>query len=134
MAIENCGCGGNALDRFYSLFVCDHANCSQCIWTNNKCCNGCYADESCSTDTCKDGCLNYYDINMQDVISSRIKSFGYCDNQRALAIQFTDGSKKLYLNVDREIYDDLVALNKDTLYMHLVNSLCNENNQCISIP
>lgn len=35
MAIENCGCGGNAMDRFYSLFVCDHADCSKCHWTNN---------------------------------------------------------------------------------------------------
>lgn len=134
MAGENCPCGGNAMDRFYSLFVCDHASCANCHFTLNNCCNGCYSDSSCSTDTCKDGCLNYYDINMQKVISSKIKAFGYCDNHKALAIQFVDGTKKLYLNVDKYVYEDLVALNKDSLYMYLEKTLCNDINQCITIP
>lgn len=133
MAIENCACGGNSLDRFYSLFTCDHANCAQCHWTNNKCCNGCYSDES-SNHGRKSDCLNYYDINMQNVISSKIKAFGYCDNHKALGVQFVDGTKKLYLNVEKQLYEDLVALNKDTLYMWLEKNICTQENQCINIP
>lgn len=133
MAIENCGCGGNMMDRFYSLFVCDHANCSECHWTNNKCCNGCYSDASSDSDR-NSKCLNYYDIKMQNVISSKIKAFGYCDNHRALGVQFIDGTKKLFLNVDKQIYEDLVALNKDTLFMYLEEHIHAEDNQCIDIP
>lgn len=133
MAIENCACGGNVIDRFYSLFVCDHANCAECHWTNNNCCNGCYSDTS-SNSNCNSKCLNYYDIKMQNVISSKIKAFGYCDNHKALGVQFVDGTKKLYLNVDKQIYEDLVALNKDTLFMYLEQNICTDNNQCIEIP
>lgn len=131
MPIENCSCGGNALDRFYSLFTCSHANCSECHWTNNKCCNGCYSDINNNSNS---KCLNYYDINMQNVIFSKIKSFGYCDNHKALGVQFVDGTKKLYLNVDKEIYNDLLNLNKDLLYMHLESNVIENNEvQCISI-
>ena len=77
MPIENCGCGGNNIDRFYSLFTCDHANCVECHWTNNKCCLGCYVDTSCTTGDCSSGCINYYDIPMQDVITSKIKSIDF---------------------------------------------------------
>lgn len=130
MSIENCSCSGNSLDRFYSLFTCDHTNCKECHWTNNKCCNGCYSDTSSSKNTC----LNYYDITLQEVIASKIKSFGYCDNYKALAVQFIDGTKKLYLNVEKQIYDDLVALNKDTLFMYLENNINPDTNTCINIP
>ena len=128
----NCSCGGNLTDKFYSLFTCDHANCAQCKWTNNKCCNGCYSDTSSNSD-CNSKCLNYYDINMQNVISSKIKAFGYCDNHHALGVQFVDGTKRLYLNVDKQIYEDLVALNKDTLFMYLEQNVCDEYHQCIDI-
>ena len=77
MAIENCNCGGNQLNRFYSLFTCNHSNCEECHWTNNKCCNGCYSDSSSNSSDSK--CINYYDINMQNVITSKIKAFGYCN-------------------------------------------------------
>lgn len=133
MAIENCACGGSNIDRFYSLFTCDHANCAECHWTNNKCCNG-YDSDTSSDSNCNSKCLNYYDIKMQNVICSRIKAFGYSDNHKALAIQFVDGSKKLYLNVDKQIYDDLIALNKDTLFMYLEQNICTDDNQCIEIP
>ena len=65
MPIENCACGGNNLDRFYSLFVCDHANCAECHWTNNQCCNGCYSDASLNSNS-NSNCLNFYDINFLD--------------------------------------------------------------------
>ena len=133
MAVENCPCGGSQLDRFYSLFTCDHANCVECHWTLNNCCNGCYSDTS--NDNCNDSnCINYYDIKMQNVITSKVKAFGYCNNHKALAIQFIDGTKKLYLNVEKEVYDDLVALNRDTLYMYLEQNLCTEYTQCVNIP
>ena len=130
MSIENCACGGSTLDRFYSLFVCDHANCNECHWTNNKCCNGDTSSDS-NTDS---KCLNYYNIKMQNVISSKIKTFGYSDKHKALAIQFVDGSKKLILNVDKQLYEDLITLNKDTLFMHLEQNINTDNNQCIDIP
>ena len=135
MPIENCGCGGNSLDRFYSLFTCSHANCNECHWTNNKCCNGCYTDTSNKSIS---KCLNYYDIDMQNVISSKIKSFGYCDNHKALGVQFTDGTKKLYINVDKNIYNELLDLNKDLLYMYLESNVINPENkesniQCVDI-
>lgn len=132
--IENCPCGGNLKDKFYSLFVCEHVNCSQCHWTLNSCCNGCYDDSnSNNSDSSKSNCLNYYDINMQPVISSKIKAFGYCDNHNALGVQFVDGTKKLYLNVNKEVYDDLVNLNKDMLYMYLEQNVCDEYHQCINV-
>ena len=143
MPIENCGCGGNNIDRFYSLFTCDHANCAECHWTNNKCCLGCYVDTSCTTGDCSSGCINYYDIPMQDVITSKIKSFGFCMTNKdeetgiitgALAVQFIDGTKKLFLNVNKEIYDALVNANKDYMFINLSQSVCNKENQCVTIP
>lgn len=132
MPIENCACGGNNVDRFYSLFTCDHANCNECYWTNNKCCNGCYSDDDCSTHS-SSSCLNYYDIKMQNVITSRIKSFGYCKNHKALGIQFIDGSKKLILNVEEDVYQGLVDLNKDLLYMYFKENICLDESTCIDI-
>jgi|GEM_PF-4153612 len=130
MPIENCPCGGNAMDRFYSLFTCDHV-CSHCHWTFNQCCNGCYADESACN--CKGDCVNFYDIKLKPVLLSKIKAFGYCDNHKALGVQYTDGNKKLFLNVEKDIYDGLVELNKDLLSMYLESNLT-EDNQCIVIP
>ncbi|MDY5929933.1 MAG: KTSC domain-containing protein [Candidatus Onthovivens sp.] len=140
MAIENCNCGGNQLNRFYSLFTCNHSNCEECHWTNNKCCNGCYSDSSSNSSNSK--CINYYDINMQNVITSKIKAFGYCNNHKALGVQFTDGTKKLYLNVNEDTFKALVDLNKDLLYMFLESNVINpkddEGNDlpvtCIDIP
>ena len=131
MATQNCNCGGNNLDNFYSLFVCDHANCAECHWTNNKCYNGCYSDTSLDSN-CNSKHLNYYDISMQNVISSKIKAFGYCDNHQALGIQFADGTKRLYLNIDKQIYEDLVALNKDTLLTYLEQNI--DDKQYVEIP
>ena len=133
MSNSTCSCGGNDWDRFYSLFVCDHSSCKTCHWTNNKCCNGCYSDTSLDSNN-DSKCLNYYDIKMQNVISSKIKAFGYCDNHKALGVQYVDGSKKLYLNVDKQIYEDLVALNKDVLFMYLEQSTIANANQCVEIP
>lgn len=130
MAIENCGCGGSNLDRFYSLFTCDHV-CSTCKWYNPKCCNSCY--DTGNNKSTNHKCLNYYDINMVDVIHSRIKQFGYCDNHKALGIQFTDGTKKLILNVERDVYEGLLDLNKDLLYMYLLENTSSDKNQCITI-
>lgn len=144
MPIENCGCGGNAIDRFYSLFTCSHANCAECPWTNNKCCNG--INETDTTCDCSNSCVNYYNIPMQDVIVSKIKSFGFCktneeiDNEGnhiiygALAIKFSDGTKKLFMNVNKEIYDNMLASNKDYKYINLEENICNEEHQCILIP
>lgn len=131
MPVENCACGGNNIDRFYSLFTCDHANCAECHWTLNKCCNGCYSNSDSSN---QDGCLNFYDINFKEVINSKIKSFGYCDNHKALGLIFHDGNKKLILNVEREVYDGLVELNKDLLFMFLEENISKETTQCIDIP
>lgn len=143
MAIENCPCGGNNLDRFYSLFTCDHANCTECSWTLNSCCNGNSNGDNLVT-KCNSKCVNYYSINMQDVITSKIKSFGFCitneDSETgiitgALAIQFIDGTKKLFLNVNKEIYDSLLNANKDYMYINLEQSVCcSEDNQCVIIP
>lgn len=131
MAVTNpCGpCGGSPLDRFESLFTCSGV-CSDCKWINPRCCNTCY---DTNTDTCKNGCLDFYDINMIPVIQSKIKSFGYCDNFKALGIQFTNGCKKIYMNVDKEIYERLLDLNKDLLYMFLEDNIDPSKNQCINI-
>lgn len=123
MSIENCKCGGNFLDKYYSLFTCSHSNCEECHWTNNKCCNGCYSDSSSNSSDSK--CINYYDINMQNVITSKIKAFGYCNNHKALGVQFIDGTKKLYLNVSEETFKALVEQNKDSLYIFLESNVIN---------
>lgn len=127
-----CNCGGSNIDRFYALFTCDHV-CTSCRWTNNKCCNGCYSTSSSSSSKKSNCCLNYYDIDMQEVITSRIKAFGYCDNHKALGIQYVDGRKRLYLNVDRSIYEGLVDLNKDLLFMFLEENISSDDNQCIVV-
>lgn len=142
MSTENCGCGGNRLEKFYSLFTCDHANCAECSWTNNRCCG--YSDSSSdSVITCNSNCVNYYNIPMQDVITSKIKSFGFCITNEdketgvitgALAVKFTDGCKKLFLNVNKEIYDSLLDANKDFMYINLEQNVCSTDNQCVMIP
>ncbi len=142
MPIENCGCGGSQLDRFYSLFVCDRANCKECKWTNNKCCLG-VNDENIDIGDCTNNCcINYYNIPMHDVVTPKIKSFGFCKTNvnaetgetfGALAIQFVDGTKKLYTNINKEVYDGLKNANKDYLYINLSQSTCDDNIQCISI-
>ena len=142
MSTKNCECGGNSLEKFYSLFTCDHANCMECVWTNNKCCG--YSDSSSdSVIQCNSNCINFYDINMQEVITSKIKSFGFCITNEdeetgiitgALAIKFTDVCKKLFLNVNKEIYDSLLNANKDFMYINLEQNICSTNNQCIMIP
>lgn len=142
MPIENCGCGGNRLERFYSLFTCDHANCSECRWTNNKCCTGLCDDKTSDIGNCTGNCLNYYNIPMHDVITSKLKSFGFCktgENEDgeiigALAIQFTDGCKKIFTNVNKEIFDSLMDANKDYMFINVSQNICSENNQCIIIP
>ena len=128
--IENCPCGGSQLARFYSLFTCDGSSCSNCRWNLNRCCNSC---QSLNKNSCCDGCLNFYDIEMTPVVQSRIKSFGYCDNHKALGVQFQNGEKRLYLNVEREVYDGLVNLNKDLLYMYLKENIDTDENQCVII-
>lgn len=132
MSSGNCPCGGNNIDRFYALFTCDHANCAQCHWTNNQCCNG-ISTENDSLN-CDSDCINFYNLTLQDVITSKLKAFGYCEKHKALGVQFIDGTKKLYLNVDKDLYDGLVALNKDSLFMYLQNYICNDSHQCINIP
>ena len=143
MPIENCACGGNAIDRFYSLFTCDHANCSECSWTNNKCCNGYPTNADSEIGNCINSCVNFYNIPMHEVLPSKIKSFGFCKTSEdtetntiigALAIQFTDGTKKLYMNVNKEIFDSLLNANKDFMFINLSQNVCNEDNQCIVIP
>ena len=62
---------------------------------------------------------------MQNVITSKIKAFGYCNNHKALGVQFTDGTKKLYLNVNEDTFKALVDLNKDLLYMFLESNVIN---------
>lgn len=141
MPIENCGCGGNSWDRFYSLFTCDRANCKECIWNNNKCCLG-VDDKISDIGDCSNGCINYCNIPMQDVITSKIKSFGFCKTKTdketgeifgALAIQFIDGTKKLYTNVNKEVYDGLKSANKDYMFINVDQNVCNEEVQCINI-
>lgn len=142
MSIENCACGGNNIDRFYSLFTCDHANCKECHWTNNKCCNGCFTS-SCESEDCSSGCVNYYNIPMQDVITSKIQSFGFCITNKdeengiitgALAIKFLDGTKKLFMNINKEVYDSLVNANKDYMFINLSQNICSNDIQCVIIP
>jgi len=130
MAFGNCPCGGSMLDRFQSLFTCS-GDCSRCHWTLNTCCNGCYGDTSSSKHT--SDCINFYDINFQNIITSKIRAFGYCDNHKALGIKFANGNKKIYLNVERDVYDGLLDLNKDLLFMFLENNI-GDDNQCINIP
>lgn len=143
MPIENCNCGGNSIDRFYSLFTCDHANCAECHWTNNKCCTGEYDGSIDELINCSSKCINYYDISMTEVITSKIKSFGFCITNKdeetgiitgALAVQFTDGTKKLYLNINKEIYDSLLNANKDYMFINLSQNVCSDDNQCVIIP
>lgn len=142
---ENCACGGNSIDRFYALFTCDRANCNECKWTNNNCCIGSYINKETDIGDCTNGCINYYNIPMHDVIVSKIKSFGFCKTNEvtddegntaiygALAVQFTNGAKKLFMNVNKELYDNMIADNKDFKYINLEQSLCNSENQCIDI-
>lgn len=135
MINNSCHCGGNSVDNFYSLFNCSHASCLDCYLNNNKCNNGC--NNNCSSDssleTSQFTCINYYDINLENVIASKIKAFGYIEKHNALALKFTDGTKKLILNVNKSIYDELCTLNNDTIYNFLKNNI-NNNNQCINIP
>lgn len=142
MAIENCSCGGNNIDKFYSLFTCDRANCNECHWTNNKCCNGSSNNANDDINDCSSECINFYNIPQEKMIVSKIKSFGFCKTHineetneifGALAVTYTDGTKKLYLNVNKEVYDSLKNANKDYLYINLSQNVCNETNQCIII-
>ena len=143
MPIENCACGGNAMDRFYSLFTCDHANCNECHWTNNKCCNGFSSIDDNDIGDCTNGCVNFYNIPQHDIVVSKIKSFGFCKTDinedtgeiiGALAVIYTNGDKKLYTNVNKSVYDNLINANKDYLYINLSQNVCNDNVTCISIP
>ena len=128
MANQNCGCGGNAFDNFYSMFVCNRASCEDCHTVNNECCNPCYNDNNNNS-----GCLDFYSIDFKNIISSKIKAFGYCDYYKALGIIFVDGTKKLILNVDKSIYDELIRLNTDPICTFLESNLTNDN-YCINMP
>ena len=123
-------CGGNPLDNFYSLFTCEHVNCEQCHLHLKDCCHGII---NSSTTECKSDCLNFYNIDLQKTICTKVKSFGYDDKHNALAIVFNNGVKKLFLNVDKSIYYQLIDLNKDMLSIFIDNNICTKEHECIDI-
>ena len=75
MAIENCNCGGNQLNRFYSLFTCNHSNCEECHWTNNKCCNGCYSDSSSNSSNSIFNSSSSHSAYSATLLSAILKAF-----------------------------------------------------------
>ena len=137
MSLVNCPCGGNKVNQFYSLFTCDHANCKECHNTLNICNTGLDdSDNGWGIDSGKQKCesINFYNLKFIDTTPSKIKAFGYCDTAQALGLKFTDGTKRLILNVDKSIYDALCDLNQDLLYNYIDENIDKQISQCINIP